>query len=189
MATGNTGDALRARFYCLFWETKGSVVAPPVISKVNTQSVQRGWVIQNYAEIVLTCPVPHNNRHFAYVSVVQSNEQPSNYVKIVHPPKPATKPPAGSLGVCVKSVFGNLDPYKIIEWVELWKLLGASHFNLYDCGVPDVIRAVIMHYVKQGIVEFAPAHDPKGSWNETYRRYYDKCPFGAVLSFNDCLYI
>lgn len=87
-----------------------------------------------YAAYIISCPVPRtvNSR-----SVFQNGVQVSNSSRLTHD---AVKlkvssyhlnKPKKQFSVCVPPLFGNVSADKIIEFIEVNKILGANHFTFY----------------------------------------------------------
>ncbi|XP_046550211.1 uncharacterized protein LOC124260022 isoform X5 [Haliotis rubra] len=76
----------------------------------------------------------------------------SNYVPIR---KPAQVP--GGLAICAKTIFGeSLRPQRLVEWIEIQKLLGVDKILIFDLDCPENIRKILNYYTRQGIVEVQP---------------------------------
>lgn len=59
----------------------------------------------------------------------------------------------GTLAVCVapiQSKFNNV--LQLVEFIELWKLLGADHFYFYVLSAASDVRRVLKYYKKSGTV-------------------------------------
>ena len=90
--------------------------------------------MQLYAAYVISCPVPktENTRDIFQNGVMISNTSTSSggYVK-VKVVSNIPKSPKKQFNVCVPPLYGNVTADKIIEFVEMNKLLGANHFTFY----------------------------------------------------------
>lgn len=65
--------------------------------------------------------------------------------------------PTHQLSVCVKPLhysFNRVD--QLIEFIEIHRLLGVTHFTFYNHTVGDNCDCVLRHYVDQGLVEVLP---------------------------------
>ncbi|XP_059143255.1 uncharacterized protein LOC131930689 [Physella acuta] len=86
---------------------------------------------------------------------------------------PTRKP--GHVALCAKILHGNtLDPEKIIEWVEMQKILGVDKILVYNLGIPDHIFRVFRFYQFEGIIEIQPYElpgEPEGrNLSEAFKR-------------------
>ncbi|XP_016985429.1 uncharacterized protein LOC108048965 [Drosophila rhopaloa] len=130
------------------------------------------------------------------VSLVLGNTcaVPQNALKVFQPPaeeeeeKEAARPnPRLRTGVCVKFLrFPDSDmSERLVEWLELMRLLGAGRITAYDIGElhPNTSRT-LAHYTRSrdGLLDlrkFQFLNDTKG---------YLPLKMAEVLLYNDCLY-
>ena len=76
------------------------------------------------------------------------------------PEKPADK---RDFAICVPTSYGHLNGYRLIEWMELQKLLGVSMVGMYNYDLDNSTLAIIQHYVAEGFVDLhETAHIPDG---------------------------
>ncbi|XP_046437680.1 uncharacterized protein LOC124188834 isoform X2 [Daphnia pulex] len=103
---------------------------------------------------------------------------------IRYPDDPQTRnQPKHQLSVCVKPLhysFNRVD--QLIEFIEIHRLLGVSHFTFYNHTVGDNCDCVLRRYVDQGLVEILP-------WNQLdVTSQKEIRTEGIFASLNDCLY-
>lgn len=55
--------------------------------------------------------------------------------------------------ICVKSMWGRVDPVKLVEWVEFNRLIGVQRFVFYDTAIAGPAARVLQHYVSTGIAD------------------------------------
>ncbi|XP_048254882.1 uncharacterized protein LOC124128722 [Haliotis rufescens] len=82
------------------------------------------------------------------------------------------------LAICGKTLFGKeLKPRRLVEGIEIQKLLGVDKILIFDLDNPDSIRIVFQHYIKQGFLEVQPFELPgriKGaSFRDLYKHRHD----------------
>ncbi|XP_059152633.1 beta-1,4-galactosyltransferase galt-1-like [Physella acuta] len=87
-----------------------------------------------------------------------------------------------SFAICVSPLFGNVNPYRLIEFIELSRLLGAEHFYFYNHSLPEPVSRVLRFYSNRKIATVLPWRLPSivpgaGIWYN-----------GQLLANNDCLY-
>ena len=59
-----------------------------------------------------------------------------------------------TFGVCLhKSVYNIKDPQILIDWIELYLVLGAEFFTIYFQDVPEIFYEVMKPYINEGLVE------------------------------------
>ena len=60
-------------------------------------------------------------------------------------------------GVCIKPIHSNFSsPQSIIEFIELYKILGVSHFTFYSVSVSRQTSCLLQKYIDQGTVQVLP---------------------------------
>ena len=85
-------------------------------------------------------------------------------------------------GICIPPVHGEISVGKIIEFLELTQILGASHFTFYDLSMSESVRNVLNHYQDLGLVSVFP-------WNlPSYIGKNDLHYFGQPLAIWECLF-
>lgn len=85
-----------------------------------------------------------------------------------------------SFAICVPPLFGNISLHRLVEFVELSRLLGAQHFIFYNHSVPQEVSNALKHYMKKNIASVLPWSLPA----EVDSVWY----YGQLLANNDCLY-
>lgn len=98
--------------------------------------------------------------------------------------------------VCVKGLdFPHEDiSVRLVEWIELLNLLGASKIFLYNLNVHENISKVLHYYSERGIVELIPLTLPGDQPNlPEYQHTYLKNRLttkrqNELIPYNDCLY-
>ena len=63
-------------------------------------------------------------------------------------------------GICIPPVHGKISVGKIIEFLELTQILGASHFTFYDLLMSESVRNVLNYYQDLGLVSVFPCNLP-----------------------------
>ena len=88
----------------------------------------------------------------------------------------------GKYGICIPPVHGDISVERLVEFLELSQILGASHFTFYDLQMTESARNVVNYYQNKGLVSVL-------AWNlPSYIGKNDVHYFGQVLSIMDCLY-
>lgn len=98
--------------------------------------------------------------------------------------------------VCVKGLdFPHDDvSIRLVEWIEMLNLLGASKIFLYELDVHKNISKVLNYYQQRGMVELSPLTLPGDQPNlPEYQHLYLKNKLTAkrqneLIPYNDCLY-
>ena len=88
----------------------------------------------------------------------------------------------GKYGICIPPVHGVISGDRLVEFLELSQILGASHFTFYDLEMTERVRKVLNYYQNKGLVSVL-------AWNlPSYIGKNDVHYFGQVVSIMDCLY-
>ena len=108
-------------------------------------------------EFVFGCPLSNSDVPVA-VSILQNGSHvATNRVPVELPAKPKTK---GDFAVCVSVCYGQQwDLYKLVEWMELVKILGVTKVGIYNNTLDQKTASLFQHYDKTGFVDF------RQSWN------------------------
>ena len=85
-------------------------------------------------------------------------------------------------GICIPPLHGEILVDRLIEFLELSQILGASYFTFYNLAVSERIRRVLNYYEDKELVRVL-------HWNlPSYIGKYDIHYFGQTLSIMDCLF-
>ena len=94
----------------------------------------------------------------------------------------AEKVSRGQYGICIPPLRGEISVDRLIEFLELSQILGASYFTFYSFAVSKGAREVLNYYKDKGLARVL-------SWNlPSYIGKYDIHYFGQILSIMDCLF-
>ena len=88
-------------------------------------------------------------------------------------------------GICTAVIYGHLDPYRLVEWLEMQRILGVGKIMIYNSSIGMRESHVLEHYRDEGVVEIhqIPPIMPtlkKESLTEINAR--------QVIGLNDCLF-
>ena len=85
-------------------------------------------------------------------------------------------------GICIPPLHGEILVDRLIEFLELSQILGASLFTFYEFAVSEEVRELLNYYEDKGLARIF-------SWNlPSYIGKYDIHYFGQTLSIMDCLF-
>lgn len=87
-----------------------------------------------------------------------------------------------TIGICTPPLFGDINLSMLLQFIELGKIQGITHFTFYLYQVKDSIRKILSHYEQKGevtLIEWILPSDisPREIWYN-----------GQMLSIQDCLY-
>jgi len=91
--------------------------------------------------------------------------------------------PYHNLSVCVKPLHYNFNRAdQLVEFIEIHRLLGASHFTFYNHSVGEQVDCILRRYMESGLVEVL-------SWQQLdVVSQKEIRTEGIFASLNDCLY-
>ena len=156
----------------------------PIFAQSVIASPGRGYRSRDktrYQEYVYSCPV--TSPHVRPINISLSFHKCHNstiHTPIFYSKKPSL--PSVDVGVCVATSYGDIDPSRIIEWVELLRLLGVGEINVYVSSVANRTLDIFRFYSKLGIMVIHDAPPPILEYNLWPRK------LAVIASFNDCLY-
>lgn len=85
------------------------------------------------------------------------------------------------LVVCVPVSYGPLDPFRIIEWLEVQRLMGVKRVAVYDLYLASPALRVLRAYEAEGFVELRKI-------DRIFPRERHRHLLELAVSLNDCLY-
>ncbi|XP_025097306.1 beta-1,4-galactosyltransferase galt-1-like isoform X2 [Pomacea canaliculata] len=88
---------------------------------------------------------------------------------------------AYNFSICVSPLFGSVSPKRLVEFLELTRLLGVQQIFFYDFSTSKVVRRVLRHYEGKRWVTVIPWRMPKEMSSNIW--YH-----GQLVVHNDCLY-
>ena len=108
-----------------------------------------------------------------------SVELPVGFIDLQHS---AEKVSRRQYGICIPPLHGEISVDRLIEFLELSQILGASLFTFYNFAVSEEVLEVLNYYEDRGLARIL-------SWNlPSYIGKYDIHYFGQTLSIMDCLF-
>lgn len=134
---------------------RSTIVVPMV---VKARPIGFGWDLNEVKlkEYIFTCVAhtPSDSPPPRAVTVVTSPDRlhsVTSCVPIEVPAKPRIKQ---DIAICVQASYGLLDWHRIVEWIELQRILGVSRVGVYDHDLaPGPGLRVLRRYDAEGMVE------------------------------------
>ena len=173
------------QMYCKFWSNK-----QPLLYLWPAKELEggRGMTYNDvkYMERMYNCPFPVDDVFPAdHVSLVygKSKNKSTNVIQITVPSRTMKY----DIGACVPLTYGFINPLRLIEWIELNKILGVKEFNFYTSQPNLGAMVVLQEYATQGSVRIfnmtPPVEVPS---NESWCYWCQK--ISVLVALNDCLY-
>lgn len=128
---------------------------------------------------VYTCPASGIVPHFLRIETTNSGPGVTSCMPIEFPRK-RRKPK--SFAVCVPVSYGNLDPYHLIEWLELQRMLGVEFLSVYNLYLGSEALKAFQHYAESD--KFVQMR----KMDKIYSFEYNAHILELAVSLNDCLY-
>ena len=174
--TDNVGHVPNAKLHCILYHSGGT---KRVVMETNPKGCGPGYPFNGRGAdpYVYTCPtegiVPHS------LSVVgMGSDHVSSCMPVEFPLKPKLQK---DFVVCVPVSYGNINPYRIIEWLEIQKIMGVNLIRVYDLYLSEPALKVLRHYQQEGFVQVRKMDRP-------YPHEPPKHILELAISLNDCLY-
>lgn len=192
------------KYYCHLWYPREQ---DPVAVRADVSEVwQPVWDSKPkpdmYHTYLFSCPIPlqvHEHRpHPEFVSLShQACGNITTQLKVHHDGIRAWQRSErkGKYVVCVKGMNFEEDvSLKLIEWLELISILGASKILMYKYTLHHNVGKVLDYYQRKGKVVIVPLTLPGDQPNEPKQRtrYLKKALWqkrrNELITYNDCLY-
>ncbi len=107
--------------------------------------------------------------------------------------KRPSKERTDKVAVCSKAIYGSPNPVKVVEWIELNRLLGAEMIYMYDVSLKGVIKNILKYYHDKGII-YMKKHDYVQKLSQhVFKQNFPTRDYNQnweleIVSMNDCLY-
>ena len=133
------------QFYCVVWYQKKSKTIKMAASM---SPIGAGvWRHNKYfTEFVLGCPLP-DYLVPTHVSVVLDKAELPTFATPVEVPETFEK--RDEIGICTAVSFGNLDPNRIIEWIEFHRIMGVGGITIYNNSLSEEAQQLFSEYAKK----------------------------------------
>ncbi|XP_012283915.1 beta-1,4-galactosyltransferase galt-1 isoform X2 [Orussus abietinus] len=174
------------RVWCRFWYRRDGNATASLTVAAKVKVIRENWNLK-YSACFVICPLPRNpptrERVPRAVSVVaRLKAAPANRLLVRNRPefRPKTRQP---LAVCVKPLHYDYNRVlQLVEFIELHRLLGATHVTLYNDTVGTEAGCVLGDYEAKGLVTILPWHRLDMISQTEIRTE------GLFAALNDCLY-
>ncbi len=166
--------------YCHIWYTS---ILHPFTTIANIKSNGRGHTVegQYFAQYFFSCPLPATGNDIIPSHVTVATNQCGEVTNMI-PVSVPVKENTTNVGICVPVTFWHVDPYRIIEWVEMNKLFGVQEINVYTCNVSDITMKIFKYFQSTGI------HKIHNMPPILEGHSYDGVKVGSPASINDCFW-
>ena len=104
----------------------------------------------------------------------------SSLIPIMFPENPGFF--SHEFAICVPITFWYVDPYRIVEWIEMNRLFGVTEINVYACNVSEITMAILRYFQQDGILKL---HNVPPAKNGHTR---NGVKLASPISINDCMW-
>lgn len=135
---------------------------------------------------VFTCPTADGGHRPHSLSIVGGGGEGggdgvSSCMPVEYPTEEEEEEDRLDLVVCVPVSYGALDPFRIIEWLEVQRLMGVKRVAVYDLYLASPALEVLRAYEAEGFVELRKI-------DRVFPRERHRHLLELAVSLNDCLY-
>src|SRR6218665_2560245 len=141
--TDNASGRKVIGLFCLLYHSSGTAYVP---LEAEPKVCRPPIGLQPY---VYTCPV-HVGINPLSLSI-QGKVAVRSCMPVEYPAKPLV---LQDFAVCVPVAFGNINPYRLIEWAEMQKILGVGLVGIYDLFIGEAGRNVSGHFANEGFFDY-----------------------------------
>ena len=175
-------DVEKIPVFCLHWYDHQD---RPSLSVTFRVDIGAGWYQNNrgFKETIYSCKLPPGMGVPGNVSlIVVPHVIPSTLLRVNIPVKPKSSAEVIEFGHCPPIRFWIHDVFRLVELLELERLLGIKEVNIYGTEIDNATMSVINRYVREGFVVYTdmPSIIPAN-------KKQDAIMFGSSPAINDCL--
>lgn len=175
----------KKKLICILEDVNGYQLSTEVVIRENNENWNLPW-----ASHFFSCIMKENFKP-DIVTLVREGEEAnkeSGWIKVIHThpmdrnQREILTRNLSGLSVCVKPLHNFHDrALWFMEFIEFYKILGASHFYLYNHSVGTHLEPILRHYVERRELTLLPWQLPV----QTIKKIRNEGQFTAL---NDCTY-
>lgn len=147
IVVSDVSDA-KTQLYCLFRYAGVNITVSVTRQAIGAGVYKRGKL---YTEYIYTCPVDGTLTPDGVAIVAAPTDVASRFLPVEVPARWDVKK---DFGVCVSVAYWNHPAERIIEWVELNRIIGVNHVIIYNNSLSAEAARVFEHYAASGFVDF-----------------------------------
>lgn len=182
---GATKTKSPERVWCRLWYSDQNLTSSTTVP-AKVKVIRENWNLK-YSACFVICPIPKDSptkdKIPETVSIVAKlRASPSNRILVQNRPL-ARSVNKNNLAICVKPLHYDYNRVlQLVEFIELYRLLGATHVTLYNDTVGPDAGCVLRYYERKGYVTVLPWHHLDMISQREIRTE------GLFAALNDCLY-
>ncbi len=180
---GNYDEDSLNKLYCYLWYVG---IKTPVVKHASLKHTEKTTSISGTQvnHNILTCSLQVAFPHPSFISLESSVcDLISNSLPVFIPVRQIWK---YEIGMCLYPSARPADAYKLIEWLETYRLLGVEHVTLYDLDLSDEVMKVMHNYELRGYVTLRSIMPPDGL-AQREARVSNIIHYLQPIMQNDCL--
>ena len=174
---------IKSNVYCQIWKEDSS---DPILTVAKVVKSGSGHILggRQYDQLLVTCSLGSGTTRPTNLSLIWLNPciQPTNNIKIQYPEKKDFNESKHEFGICVPVTFWYVDPYRIMEWVEMHKLFGVTEINVCYVHLSNITMATLEYYQNEGIVKLFNLPSVP-----LYEHNRNGVKIGSPIGLNDCM--
>ena len=113
---------------------------------------------KEFREYILTCQLKTEHVPVAVGIGLDPESEPDEMIPVENSATRESTPRKG-MAVCVSVSYWMIEPYKIVEWMELQRLLGVDRIVVYNNSLAHQSLKVLEHYAKTDYLDLRQSHN------------------------------
>lgn len=177
------------QLHCLLWYKDSDI---PYSTKASGIVIWKYYGA--YQGVLISCPFPKTSDFSDIpneISITDKTcEWPTHYVKVQ---TKSIRNRKARVAVCAKVIYGKPDAVRLVEWVEMNRLLGVEKIYMYNSSIKGEANKVLAYYHKEGFVQFNEHSFPDLLCRKALKKHFPTNDYNQnweleLMSMNDCLY-
>ncbi|KAJ7333088.1 hypothetical protein OS493_018262 [Desmophyllum pertusum] len=170
------------QMYCHFMDSRTQQYFTSVV-EIEELGTNEGFAYQGF---VSSCDLPEEIDGYILCSVnisvePEANRQTNKNTKEIPINVLDHRENTETYGLCVPPITGEISVARLVEFIELSRLLGVSHFTFYTSKATGKTLDVLRYYRGKGLLSIYP-------WELPYYIASNVQDNGQTAALNDCLY-
>ncbi|KAL5279058.1 hypothetical protein ACFFRR_003587 [Megaselia abdita] len=168
---------------CSFKYKNGDVIS---VVADESQAIEEHWDM-DYASFTISCPIYKDGHGLPIEVSLQYRDNSMTYLSPtfipISYPKSLTPKLKPEIALCIGPLqYNYAQGLRIVEYFEIYKLLGVTKFYVYYLSSSDEVRKIIDYYEKEGLIEIF-------DWELNGYHFENNFRYGGIFSsLNECVY-
>ena len=109
-----------------------------------------------FHEYILNCELKTEHLPALVGIVLDAPSEPEFFIPVEHPTK---KTKRTGIAACVSVAYWVIEPYKLVEWLELQRILGIDKVVVYNNSLAPQSARILEQYAKTDFLDFRQSHN------------------------------